>query len=244
MSADFGEFDQAMDLLRRANDVAQGTSLPYSQAYFRYGACVVNWLRGEFEMAIKEGEEGIRICDANGIRMFRIWISMQLAMAYAHVGRTTEAIALFEERLPQFGPMGIVFGRLIALPMLSEVYFLNDDPDAALKTANEAIQLQNDKKTDLHRPRTLAILGRIHTHADYYDPYKAERCLSDALEGAEKQGSRVLIAHSRAGLGRLKLSIGNTTEATTELHHACEMYRDMAMIYYLRKAEQDLAAIG
>jgi class 3 adenylate cyclase/tetratricopeptide (TPR) repeat protein len=244
MAADFGNFAQAFELLQKAIDVARQTSLPYSQAYARFSACIVNWARGEFENAIHEGEEGIRICNAHGIRMFRIWISMYLAMAYALAGRATEAISLFEERLPEFDPMGIVYGRLIALPLLAEVYFLGGNREAALKAAEDAIELQDEKKTRLHRPRTLAILGRIHAHPDHYDPQKAERLFKDAIQGAEGQGSRVLAAHSHADLGRLKLSMGSQPEAKEELACARLMYREMSMPNYLKKAEKDLGQLS
>ena len=95
----------------------------------------------------------------------------------------------------------------------------------------------------LHRPRTLEILGRIHAHPAHYDPAKAERFFKDAGKSAERQGTRILVAHSHADLGRLKQSMGNKSEAKEELTRACVMYREMGMAYYLRKAEQDLSTL-
>jgi predicted ATPase/class 3 adenylate cyclase len=244
MSADIGKFSRALELLQHARNTARRASLPYSQAYFHFSACMVHWIKGDFEHAIAEGEEGIRACDANGIRMLRIWIAMNLAMAYAKAGRSTEAVELFEESLPQFDPMGIEYGRLMALPLLADVYFMDGDVETALKIASSAMQLQDDKKTRLQRPHTLELLGRIYSGPQLYDPKKAQAHFQDGLLAAEQQGSRTLLAHCHAGLGRLHHTMGEKAKSKEELTRACDMYREMGMTFYLARAQKDLAKLG
>jgi len=176
--------------------------------------------------------------------MLRIWIAMNLAMAYAKAGRSTEAVELFEESLPQFDPMGIEYGRLMALPLLADVYFMNCDVEAALKTASTAMQHQDDKRTRLQRPHTLDLLGRIYSGPQYYDPKKAQTLFQDGLLAAEQQGSRTLLAHCHAGLGRLHHIMGNPAIAKEKLTCACDMYREMDMTFYLDRAQEDLAKLS
>ena len=90
----------------------------------------------------------------------------------------------------------------------------------------------------------MELLGRIHSHPELYKPDKAESYFRDAIEAAERLGNRVTRTHCHAGLGRLYRSMGKQPEARDELTRACEMYRDMDMTYYLRKAEEDLANLN
>ncbi len=244
MAADFGNFSQAEELLQRASDSAQRVSLPYGQAYVYFSTCMVQWIKGEFGEAIAAGEEGMRICDANGINMFRVWVAMNLAMSYAKADRASEAVKLFDDTLPQFDEMGIVYGRLIALPLLANAYLADGELPASLKAADDAIRIQAKNSTNLQRPMTLEVLGRIHSHPSYFKPEQAETYFRQARESAELQGSRVNIAHSHAGVGRLHARLNNRAVAREELTRASNMYREMEMNVYLGQTQEDLADLG
>jgi len=244
MSADFGKFARAIELLQGAEDTAQRVSLPYSQAYVYFSACIVHWIKGDFNEAIAAGEKGMNICDANGIRMFRIWVAMNLAVAYAKAGRAAEAVELFDATLPQFDLMGIIYGRLIAAPLLADAYLAVGDLQAAMRTTNDAIKMQREKRTNLQRPYTLEVLARIHSHPGHYDPVRAEACFRDAMQSADQQGSRVVIAHCHAGIGRLNITLKKEAAARKELECACEMFREMSMTFYLDLVQEDLAKLS
>ena len=140
--------------------------------------------------------------------------------------------------------MGIVYGRLTALPLLADSYLTSGDTKLALTTANEAKKLQQEKHTNLQRPRTLEVLGRIHMHPDRFDPERSKEYFHDAMRSAAQQGTRVVIAHCHAGLGRLNESLKKKPAAREELTRASDMYRDMDMQFYLGQVQEELAKLG
>jgi len=72
----------------------------------------------------------------------------------------------------------------------------------------------------------------------------AETHYRQALALAEELGMRPLVAHGHAGLGTLYAKIDRWEQARTELAAAIELYRTMAMTFWLPRTEATLAASG
>jgi len=60
---------------------------------------------------------------------------------------------------------------------------------------------------------------------------------------ADELGMRPLLAHCHRGLGTLYFKTGRREEARTELTAAIELYRAMAMTFWLPQAEAALAEV-
>jgi hypothetical protein len=65
----------------------------------------------------------------------------------------------------------------------------------------------------------------------------AEHHYRAALAGAESLGLRPLVAHCHLGLGTLYRWTGDGAKAEEHLTTASTMYREMAMPFWLEKAE-------
>ena len=70
--------------------------------------------------------------------------------------------------------------------------------------------------------------------ADYY---------RQAMALAEELGMRPLLAHCHLGLGTLYAKMGRTGPAHAELSAAIELYRAMAMTFWLPQAEAALVQV-
>ena len=80
----------------------------------------------------------------------------------------------------------------------------------------------------------------IATYAD--PPYveQGEAHHHAALALAEPRGMRPLIAHCHHGLGKLYHRTNKRERAQEHLATATRMYREMAMTYWLEKAEAEM----
>ena len=72
---------------------------------------------------------------------------------------------------------------------------------------------------------------------------QAEAHYRQALALAEELGMRPLVAHCHLGLGTLYAKIGRPEHARAELSTAIDLYRAMAMTFWLPQAEAALAQV-
>jgi tetratricopeptide (TPR) repeat protein len=89
----------------------------------------------------------------------------------------------------------------------------------------------------------LRLLGDIATRREPLKAEPAEAHYRQALTLAEELGMRPLQAHCHRGLGSLYRQTGQSEPARAELSTAIEMYRDMAMTFWLPETEAALAAV-
>ena len=90
---------------------------------------------------------------------------------------------------------------------------------------------------------TLRLLGDIATHRDPPEVAEAEASYRQALALAEARGMRPLMAHCHLGLGTLYVQTGRPELSRATLTAALELYRDMAMTFWLPQAEAALAQV-
>ena len=75
------------------------------------------------------------------------------------------------------------------------------------------------------------------------DAEQAEAYYQQALALADELGMRPLQAHGHLGLGTLYATTGQRQQARAALSTAAEMYRAMAMTWWLPQAEAALAQV-
>jgi Flp pilus assembly protein TadD len=83
----------------------------------------------------------------------------------------------------------------------------------------------------------------VHAHANPLEAAQAEAHYQQALTLAEALGMRPLQAHCHRGLGTLYAKIDRREQARTALATALEMYREMAMAFWLPQTEAALAQV-
>jgi hypothetical protein len=84
------------------------------------------------------------------------------------------------------------------------------------------------------------MLGDLAAHRDPSSLDPAEAHYRRGLAIATELGAQPVIAHCHRGLGVLHRRIGDGDQARRHLTAATAMYREMAMTFWLEKAETEL----
>jgi tetratricopeptide (TPR) repeat protein len=115
--------------------------------------------------------------------------------------------------------------------------------DEAVQLAGHALDLARTYKERGHEAWALRLLGEIAAHQAPPEIEPAEAHYQQALALAGELGMRPLVAHCHLGLGTLYAKTGQQEPARAELSTAIEMYRAMAMTFWLPQAEAPLAQV-
>ena len=94
-----------------------------------------------------------------------------------------------------------------------------------------------------HQAYALRLLGEIAVQRDPPEVASAEASDQQALALANELGMRPLQAHCHRGLGTLYGLVGREPQARAALSTAVELYRAMAMTFWLPQAEAALAQV-
>jgi predicted ATPase len=109
--------------------------------------------------------------------------------------------------------------------------------------AEQALSLAREHQERGNQAYALRLLGDIAVHREPAEVAQAKAHYQQALALAEALGMRPLQAHCHFGLGSLYAKIGHREQALTELSIALELYRAMAMTFWLPQAEAALAQV-
>src|SRR5262249_12934888 len=124
---------------------------------------------------------------------------------------------------------------------LSESCRLGGHGEEAWQHARQALDLARQHKDRANEARALHQLGTVYAHAALPEVTQAEGHYQQALALADELGMRPLQAHCHHGLGTLYAATGQRQQARAALSTAIEMYRAMAMTFWLPQAETALA---
>jgi class 3 adenylate cyclase/tetratricopeptide (TPR) repeat protein len=201
--------------------------------------------QGDLGAAIRLFEEGLALCHATGQRASLGALAGGLGEAYALAGRVAEGLTLLEEARRDDLRAGALGGGYVThLRQLSAVYLLAGRVEEAWPHACQALDRARQLKACGEEGRALLQLGAVHTHASSPDTQPAEARYREALTLAEVLGMRPLQAHCHRGLGTLYAKTGWPEHARAALATAIELYRTMAMTFWLSQAEAALGKIG
>jgi tetratricopeptide (TPR) repeat protein len=124
---------------------------------------------------------------------------------------------------------------------LSEAYLRLGRLDEALAVAVRGLELCHTHAQQGEQAWALRLLGEIHAHRQPPEAALAEAAYREALALADALGMRPLQAHCHLGLGTLYAKIGQREQARIALSTAIDLYRAMAMTFWLPQAEAALA---
>ena len=200
--------------------------------------------QGDLEAAVRVLEEGLALCRASGQKAWLGSIVGGLGEAYAHTGRLVEGLAFLEEVRQDDLRTGALGGGYVShLRQLSAVYLLAGRIDEAWQHACQAFDLARQLKACGEEARALFQQGAVHAQASPPDVQRAEARYQEALTLSEALGMRPLQAHCHRGLGTLYAKTGRPEQACAALATAIELYRAMAMTFWLPQAEAALAEV-
>jgi tetratricopeptide (TPR) repeat protein len=199
--------------------------------------------QGDLEHAIRIYDQGLALCRASGNQVWLRGITAGLGYIYALQGRLAEGRTLLEESISVSIRTGNLQNTAWWVAWLSEVCRLEGHGEEAWQHARQALDLARQRQEHGNEARALHQLGVVHAHADPPDVVQAELHDQQALVLAEELGMRPLQAHCHRGLGTLYAKIGRTEHARAELSTAIDLYRAMAMTFWLPEAEAALAQV-
>jgi tetratricopeptide (TPR) repeat protein len=109
--------------------------------------------------------------------------------------------------------------------------------------AGQALELARRHGERGDQAYALRLLGDIAAQREPPEREQAEAHYRQALALADELGMRPLQAHCHRGLGTLYAKIGQWEQACAELSAAIDLYKAMAMTFWLPEAERALAEV-
>jgi tetratricopeptide (TPR) repeat protein len=199
--------------------------------------------QGDLEHAIQVLQDGLALCRASGDLTYLRAIATGLGTAVALQGRLAEGGTLLEEAITGGNRTGALHGQAHRLAWLSEVCRLAGRGEEAWQYARQALTQARQYRERANEALALHQLGVVQAHADPPDTEQAEAHYRQALVLAEELGMRPLVAHCHLGLGRLYHQTGRGEPACAALTIAIDLYRAMAMTFWLPQAEAAMASL-
>ena len=166
------------------------------------------------------------------------------AWVLAQVGEASEALTRLREGELLLECQAAWRWKGVVMPYQSmgRAALLLDRLDEAQRLGERAVTFSPFRQSDEAHARHL--LGDIATHPDRFDAERGEAHYRKALALAEPRGMRPLVAHCHLGLGKLYRRTGKRQEAQEHLATATTLYREMAMRFWLEKAEAELRELS
>jgi tetratricopeptide (TPR) repeat protein len=242
--AECGEFAKGIAYSEEGLQVAEAVRHPYTLIVAHFGLGLLYLRQWELQKAIPVLERGLELCQSGNLPIQFSLIASALGYAYALSGRITEALPLLERAVSQAAAMGRMDNRSLWVAWLSEAYLLDQRTDEAHRLAEHALELSRQHKERGHQAYILRLLGEIALRQDPPDSERAEALSSQALTLAEELGTRPLQAYCCFGLGTLSRQRGRLGQARRAMAAAVELFRAMAMPFWLTRAEDALAQMG
>ena len=110
--------------------------------------------------------------------------------------------------------------------------------------AGRLLDLSRTHTASGYQAHTYRLLGDVAIRREPPDINQATAYYRQALALADELGMRPLLAHCHLGLGRLYAKTGQREQARAAISAAIDLYRAMAMTFWLPQAEAALARVG
>jgi tetratricopeptide (TPR) repeat protein len=241
---ELGQFDDGIRYGQEAVRIAESASHSFSlyQACRRLASLYL--CRGALDHAIPLLERALALCHEADLPYGIPRTVACLGWAYAQAGRPTEALPYLEQAVQLAEAYQAEGGYAMWLVMLSESYLAVGRPAAAIPLAHEALAMAQDRQERGFQGYALRLLGALAAQGVARDVAAATGYYQQAIELTQELGMRPLLAHSHFGLGTLYSHLGQRAPAAAALSTAVELYRAMAMTFWLPQAEAALAQLA
>jgi tetratricopeptide (TPR) repeat protein len=241
--AELGAFPEGRVHAEEAVRIAEAVDHPNSLIHAYLGVGFLSLRQRDLSRAIPVLERCLDLCRVWNLLFWFPETAAALGCAYACAGRGAAALPLLEHVEQRDAAMGTMGGQSLRVGYVSEAYLLAGRMEEAVQLAERALDLARDHKERGYQAWALRLLGEIAAHQNPPEIEPAEHHYQQALALAEELGMRPLVAHCHLGLGTLYAKTGQREQARAELSTAIEMYRAMAMTFWLPQAEVALAQV-
>jgi tetratricopeptide (TPR) repeat protein len=160
-----------------------------------------------------------------------------LGAGYALAGRCADAVPLLMRALEQATASGTIIHQALCGLSLGEAQMLAGHLEEAHALTEGMLAHARERQERGYQAYALRLLGEIAAWREPPARDQAEAHYRQALALADALGMRPLQAHCHLGLGTLYAKIGRLEQAHAALSTAIELYRAMAMTFWLPQAE-------
>jgi tetratricopeptide (TPR) repeat protein len=237
-----GAFAEGMATAEEGVRIAEAVAHPLSRIAAYNGVGWVSFLKGDLRQAIAVFERGLALFQSLNIPVWPIFHSL-FGAAYALSGRIAEELPLLEQAVEHAKTRQLLAKQALWLAHLSEASLLAGRLDDAHTRAGQALEFARGHKGRGHEAYVLRLLGEVTAQREPPDIDQATTDYRQALALAEALGMRPLQAHCHRGLGTLYAKTGQREQARAALSAAIDLYRAMAMTFWLPQAEMVLAQV-
>ncbi len=234
--AECGEFAEAALRGEEALRIAEQKAFAFASVAALTSVSELCVNQGDWPRAMSLLEEARGHIERQQIRFFLPMTNALSGYALVLGNRAREAVG-YLERAVEERAAGHGATHALWRGWLAEAYLLAGERQQAIDHAERALNLARERGEHGRQAYALRLQAGIAATVDPPAVGQAQAYYERALALAEELSMRPLVAHCHLGLGTLYQKIGRNEDARAELVTAAEMYRSMAMTYWLAKAE-------
>jgi tetratricopeptide (TPR) repeat protein len=241
--AELGAFTEGRAIAEEGLRIAETVNNPFSLIEACRGVSVVHLRQGDVPRAIPMLERAMDLCQDWHIPLFLPELAAALGLAYTLDGRVAAGLALVEHGVEQEVASDRPRRLALFVAWLSEAYLLAGRLEDAHTRAAQTVALARQYQQRGQQAWALWLLGESTARQASPAVEPATSHYREALSLADELGMRPLQAHCHRGLGMLYSTLGQPEQSRRELSTAIELYRTMAMTFWLPQAEAALAMV-
>jgi tetratricopeptide (TPR) repeat protein len=193
--------------------------------------------QGTFDHAIPLLERTLALCQEADLPYGIPGTVFRLGWAYVQAGRPTEALPYLDQAVQLAALHQTGEENAIRLVLLGESYVSLGNLAAAMPLGHEALAMAQERQERGFQGYALRLLEAITAQGTAPDVAAAAGYYQQAIGLAQELGMRPLLAYSYFGLGTLYNHLDQRASATAALSTAVELYRAMAMAFWLPRRE-------
>jgi tetratricopeptide (TPR) repeat protein len=241
--AELGAFAEGIALGAEGIRMAEAVDHPASLMFASWGGGLLVVRHGDLPRAFPLLERAMGICHDADLPAYFPPMAAALGAAYTLAGRIAEAAPLLTQALEQATAMDMIVTQTLCILSLGEAHLLAGHLEEAHARAEQVLALARTHKERGNEAYALHLLGDIAARREPLGSEAAEAHYRQALALAAELGMRPLVAHCHRGLGTLYAVTGQREQACAELSAAIDLYRAMAMTFWLPQTEAALAQV-
>jgi class 3 adenylate cyclase/tetratricopeptide (TPR) repeat protein len=241
--AELGTFPQGMALGEEGLSIAEAVAHPGSMMVASWGIGLLSLRQGDLHRALPRLERAMGLCQDADLPFYFPRMAAALGGVYTLGGRVTDAVPLLTQAMEQTIAKEMGGFQVLCHLSLGEAHLLGGCLEEAHALAEHTLALTRAHQERGHQAYALRLLGDIAARREPPAVEPAEAHYHQALALAEELRMRPLVAHCHRGLGMLYAMLGRQEQARHELSTAIELYRTMAMTFWLPQAEAALAQV-
>ncbi|MFB8101659.1 BTAD domain-containing putative transcriptional regulator [Streptomyces sp. NPDC056007] len=220
-----GRYDEALGRARLTLHMYEGTGDLLGQIRALNNIGEIHRLQGRMEHAHDHFERSRVLAQLHSGAQELAILDMNLGAVHQAMGDTPRALAGFRRALESHRGRGDALGEANALISMGSAYAESGDGGEALLHFTLAEEVARSIDSAYERTRALLGLADVHDAADRREV--AFEAYGQALDLAERTGSRPAAARALAGLTRTALGLGRDGPARGYGRRAMELYRSL-----------------